>query len=109
MLGGAALELKIAILQYRCAKVQRTPAQWWIKRRGFWRRGTIKVFVIHRFAAPPCGRVAGCRLFTYPRVRVLGYFEIACSRITEESKKPSPGLRPTTASTTGIIPNPFPL
>jgi hypothetical protein len=26
-------------------------------------------------AAPPRGRVAGCRPFTYPRVRVLGYFE----------------------------------
>jgi hypothetical protein len=49
----------------------------------------IKLQVIPRTCPHRCaGRVAGCRLFTYPRERALGYFEIACSRITEESKKP---------------------
>jgi hypothetical protein len=80
MLGGAALELKIAILQYGYVgpshpKVQRKTPPDKDQGQGFWRWGTIKVFVIHKFAAPPCGRVAGCRLFTYPRARVLGYFD----------------------------------
>src|ERR1700730_10977236 len=39
------------------------------------RRRFFKPVMSLRKAGPPSGGVAGCRLFTYPRVRALGYFE----------------------------------
>jgi hypothetical protein len=85
MLGGAALELKIAILQYRYVgpshpKVQRKTPPDKDQGQGFWRWGTIKVFVIHKFAAPPCGRVPPLHLPQGASARLLRLKAIAVPR-----------------------------